>query len=276
MAFPPRRSLRFRQEAICCWLLGDPRHFRAMVFQVVRLRSRCLQVLVIVRDIRSRSLPFNMCIYRMGVYNSTTLIGGRTDPGLGRQFSNFRDDPESALQPLTPFASLDVLGRDVALDSGCSVSGSTSCHNTSVVSNLCCFEAPGVRSLDNWILPDFDKIQGLLMQTQFWDTNPPQVPMLVGQYMLRRYLRTVLRSISCLHEPDIRASSTLEFMQEFWVSLDGDDESFWEVSSGGNLLLATGGSTAFSSDGVPSGTTAFQVFAGSGHSQGYTLSIVAV
>ncbi|ESK90948.1 ribonuclease t2 [Moniliophthora roreri MCA 2997] len=37
-----------------------------------------------------------------------------------------------------------------------------------------------------------------------------------------------------------------------------------------------GGSTAFSSDGVPSGTTAFQVFAGSGHSQGYTLSIVAV
>uniref|UniRef100_A0A0W0FAT5 RNase T2-like C-terminal domain-containing protein n=1 Tax=Moniliophthora roreri TaxID=221103 RepID=A0A0W0FAT5_MONRR len=52
--------------------------------------------------------------------------------------------------------------------------------------------------------------------------------------------------------------------------------TFSAVSSGGNLLLATGGSTAFSSDGVPSGTTAFQVFAGSGHSQGYTLSIVAV
>jgi ribonuclease T2 len=35
-----------------------------------------------------------------------------------------------------------------------------SCHNTTVVENLCCFNAPG----------------GQILQTQFWDTNPPTGP----------------------------------------------------------------------------------------------------
>ena len=35
-----------------------------------------------------------------------------------------------------------------------------SCHNTTVQDNLCCFNAPG----------------GSLLQTQFWDTNPPTGP----------------------------------------------------------------------------------------------------
>jgi ribonuclease T2 len=35
-----------------------------------------------------------------------------------------------------------------------------SCHNETVVENLCCFNAPG----------------GQLLQTQFWDTNPPTGP----------------------------------------------------------------------------------------------------
>ncbi len=35
-----------------------------------------------------------------------------------------------------------------------------SCHNTTAVSNLCCFNAPG----------------GSLLQTQFWDTNPSSGP----------------------------------------------------------------------------------------------------
>jgi len=35
-----------------------------------------------------------------------------------------------------------------------------------------------------------------------------------------------------------------------------------------------GGSTAFSSDSVPSGATAFTVFTGSNHAQDYVLSIV--
>lgn len=35
-----------------------------------------------------------------------------------------------------------------------------SCHNTTAVQNLCCFNAPG----------------GSLLQTQFWDTNPASGP----------------------------------------------------------------------------------------------------
>ncbi|KIK04439.1 hypothetical protein K443DRAFT_647441 [Laccaria amethystina LaAM-08-1] len=50
--------------------------------------------------------------------------------------------------------------------------------------------------------------------------------------------------------------------------------SFSAVSSGSNILLASGGSTSFSSDGVPSGTTVYTVYTGSGHADGYTLSIV--
>jgi ribonuclease T2 len=48
-----------------------------------------------------------------------------------------------------------------------------------------------------------------------------------------------------------------------------------QVTSGSCLLLASGGSTTWSSDGVPSGTTVFPVFAGSDHAQEYTLSIVS-
>ncbi|KAJ7304899.1 ribonuclease, partial [Mycena albidolilacea] len=51
--------------------------------------------------------------------------------------------------------------------------------------------------------------------------------------------------------------------------------SFSAVTSGSCLLLASGGSTAWSSDGVPSGTTVFPVFAGSDHAQEYTLFIVS-
>ncbi|KAJ6556442.1 RNase Gf29 [Mycena capillaripes] len=51
--------------------------------------------------------------------------------------------------------------------------------------------------------------------------------------------------------------------------------TFTAVQSGSQLLLASGGSTAFSSDGVPSGETVFSVFPGSSHANAYTLAIVA-
>ncbi|KAJ3511354.1 hypothetical protein NLJ89_g4149 [Agrocybe chaxingu] len=51
--------------------------------------------------------------------------------------------------------------------------------------------------------------------------------------------------------------------------------TFSAVSSGGNLLLASGGSTAFTSEGVPSGTTVYTVYTGSSRAQDYTLSIVS-
>ena len=51
--------------------------------------------------------------------------------------------------------------------------------------------------------------------------------------------------------------------------------TFAAVASGGSLLLATGGSTAWSSDGTPSGTVQEAVFAGSGHGTTFTISIVS-
>ncbi|KAJ7193812.1 ribonuclease [Mycena pura] len=51
--------------------------------------------------------------------------------------------------------------------------------------------------------------------------------------------------------------------------------TFSAVSSGSELLLASGGSTAWTSDGVPSGQTVYPVFTGAGHAQDYTLSIIS-
>ncbi|EIW64001.1 ribonuclease T2 [Trametes versicolor FP-101664 SS1] len=51
--------------------------------------------------------------------------------------------------------------------------------------------------------------------------------------------------------------------------------TFSAVSSGGSLLLASSGSTSFSSDATPSGSTQETVFTGSSHSKSYTLSIVS-
>jgi len=42
----------------------------------------------------------------------------------------------------------------------CGTNGESSCHNTTVQTDLCCFESPG----------------GLISQTQFWDTNPVTGP----------------------------------------------------------------------------------------------------
>lgn len=82
-----------------------------------------------------------------------------------------------------------------------------SCHNTTVVENLCCFNAPG----------------GQILQTQFWDTSPPTGPddswtlhglwyvsfgqLIIGCSInlsqarpLRRHIRRKLRSVSRIHE----------------------------------------------------------------------------
>ena len=48
-----------------------------------------------------------------------------------------------------------------------------------------------------------------------------------------------------------------------------------QVASGSNLLLAYSGSTDFSSDDTPSGSAQETVYAGSSHSQTFTLNIVS-
>jgi len=107
--------------------------------------------------------------------------------------------------------------------SSCTSGGQQSCHNTSAVSNTCCFETPG----------------GLLLQTQFWDTNPSTGPSnswtIHGLWPdncdttftencdpSRAY--TNIAGILT----DAGATDTLQFMQTFWKDINGKDETFWE------------------------------------------------
>ncbi|KAJ7706869.1 ribonuclease T2-like protein [Mycena rosella] len=114
------------------------------------------------------------------------------------------------------------LSMPVNLASACS-GGTVSCTNTTVVSNLCCFEAPG----------------GLLLQTQFWDSSPSSGPSdswtIHGLWPDHCDLtfsencdpsRAYTNIGGLLSEQG--AQATLEYMQTYWVDIDGKDETFWE------------------------------------------------
>jgi ribonuclease T2 len=76
----------------------------------------------------------------------------------------------SSLPSLRSLSRFALGGAQLFLGSGsgvlggtpktCSNTGQLSCHNTTAVTDLCCFNAPG----------------GQLLQTQFWDTNPVTGP----------------------------------------------------------------------------------------------------
>ncbi|KAG6889986.1 hypothetical protein C0995_012946 [Termitomyces sp. Mi166 len=106
-----------------------------------------------------------------------------------------------------------------ALSSGCSTTGTVSCHNTSTVSNLCCFESPG----------------GLMLQTQFWDTNPSTGPTnswtIHGLWPDQRLTRTVIPPELIQLLTAQGASDTLDFMKTYWVDINGKNEQFWEVKT---------------------------------------------
>lgn len=120
-------------------------------------------------------------------------------------------------------ATSQIFERSSLISSGCSTTGPQSCHNTSVVSNLCCFESPG----------------GLLLQTQFWDTNPSTGPS--NSWTIHGlwpdHCDTTF-SENCDPSRDYTgistllsnngASDTLAFMQTFWVSDSESNELFWE------------------------------------------------
>ncbi|KAF9041793.1 ribonuclease T2 [Hymenopellis radicata] len=124
---------------------------------------------------------------------------------------------------LSPTQTINLLDRALNVDSGCSASGTASCTNSSSVSDLCCFEYPG----------------GLLVQPQFWDTDPSTGPSdswtihgLWPDHCDSTYDQSCDSSraytdIAGLLN-DNGASSTLSYMQTYWVDINGDDESFWE------------------------------------------------
>ncbi|KAJ3901067.1 ribonuclease Le37 [Lentinula edodes] len=136
--------------------------------------------------------------------------------------------PLTSSNPLGLGGQFDVFARNVAISSGCSTTGTASCHNTSAVSNTCCFEAPG----------------GLILQTQacarFWDTDPSTGPSnswtihglwpdnCDGTFSENCDPSRDQSAITSLLE-SAGATSTLSFMQTYWKNDpdDGSDEELW-------------------------------------------------
>jgi len=117
---------------------------------------------------------------------------------------------ESTMQPLR------------LASSSCSTSGPASCQNTTVETNLCCFEG-----------------QGLIQQVQFWDTDPSTGPSdswtihglwpnnCDGSYQEDCTPSRDYTDISTLLQNQ-GASDTLDFMNTYWVSDDESNEDFWQ------------------------------------------------
>jgi hypothetical protein len=126
-----------------------------------------------------------------------------------------------------PDLSSALLGR--ALDSGCGTDGPASCQNTSAITDLCCFESPGVRHIH--LLGRMDcslhrlvgtigsnpgmhniKISHREIPTCFLCSSgiltPPRAPMTVGPFTVRStYLLT----------PTRRADSTIGLWPDQYV-----------------------------------------------------------
>ncbi|KAJ7492316.1 ribonuclease [Mycena latifolia] len=122
----------------------------------------------------------------------------------------------------SPWNSEELFKR-ADISSGCSSTGTASCTNTSAVSNLCCFQAPG----------------GQLLQTQFWDTSPSTGPSdswtihglwpdhCDGTFDSTCDSSRAYTGLSSLLTAQ-GASDTLSYMNTYWKDINGDDESFWE------------------------------------------------
>lgn len=97
-----------------------------------------------------------------------------------------------------------------------------SCHNTTIVENLCCFNAPG----------------GQMLQTQFWDTNPPTGPSdswtlhglwpdkCDGTYEANCDPSRAYKNISAIIK-SFGKTELLDYMGTYWKDYKGNDDSFW-------------------------------------------------
>ncbi|THH21239.1 hypothetical protein EW146_g285 [Bondarzewia mesenterica] len=125
-----------------------------------------------------------------------------------------------------PVSPLDPAHLFKRLSTSCGTSGAISCLNTTAQNNFCCFESPG----------------GLLLQPQFWDTNPSTGPSnswtihglwpdnCDGTFSQNCDSSRAYTGISSLLTNQ-GASDTLTFMEEFWVDINGANEQFWEAWS---------------------------------------------
>ncbi|KAK5998236.1 Ribonuclease Trv [Cladobotryum mycophilum] len=118
---------------------------------------------------------------------------------------------------------LAFLAATVSADvKACPADVPLSCHNTTAVQDTCCF------------IPS-----GQLLQTQFWDTNPPTGPSdswtihgLWPDNCDGSYPKACDTSRAYTNITDIMSSGgaddTLQYMQKYWKDYQGNDESFWD------------------------------------------------
>ncbi|CEL56543.1 ribonuclease T2 family, putative [Rhizoctonia solani AG-1 IB] len=126
----------------------------------------------------------------------------------------------SVASPLATTPSVDT--HSLFARTSCSTTGSASCTNTTVQSNLCCFEYPG----------------GQLLQTQFWDFNPSTGPSdswtihglwpdhCDGTYDSNCDSSRAYTDISTILSNG-GASDVLSYMKSYWLDINGNHESFW-------------------------------------------------
>ncbi|KAI1304481.1 ribonuclease t2 [Xylaria venustula] len=101
-----------------------------------------------------------------------------------------------------------------------------SCSNTTVVEDLCCFDAPG----------------GAILQTQFWDVSPSTGPSdswtihglwpdnCDGTYQQYCDPKREYTNITAILQE--KAPCTLKTMNYLWKDYSGNDESFWKHEFG--------------------------------------------
>ncbi|KAF2500074.1 ribonuclease M [Lophium mytilinum] len=139
----------------------------------------------------------------------------------------------SSLPSLRSLSKIALGGAQLFLGSGstvlggtpktCSTTGQLSCHNTTAVADLCCFNAPG----------------GQLLQTQFWDTDPATGPSdswtihgLWPDHCDGTFDANCDASRAYTGIGDILTSfgktDVLSYMQTYWKDYQGNDETFWE------------------------------------------------
>ncbi|KAK6853481.1 ribonuclease M [Apiospora arundinis] len=123
-------------------------------------------------------------------------------------------------------ASLAVGAVMAAGSKSCPVDSPLSCHNSTVVADTCCFNAPG----------------GQVLMTQFWDTHPVTGPEdswtmhglwpdnCDGSFESNCDKNRAYKNITQILQGS--APDTLKYMQEFWKDYKGDDETFWEHEFG--------------------------------------------
>ncbi|KAK1917208.1 hypothetical protein P3342_012053 [Pyrenophora teres f. teres] len=144
---------------------------------------------------------------------------------------NLAAESSLAMPSLRTLSKFVVGGAQVILGGGGRVLGDftqtcpnaqLSCHNTTIVENLCCFNAPG----------------GQMLQTQFWDYSPSTGPvdswtvhglwpdLCDGTYEANCDSSRSYSNISAILN-SFGATDLLSYMSTYWKDYQGKDDSFW-------------------------------------------------